>query len=241
MAKNRVGEIYATNNCGNIVLIEHQGLQVYKVQFEDGTIVSNVTFGRIQEKTVKNPNAKNIYNVACIGSGIKPKDNKRAYSHWINMIQRVYSSGYRERYPTYIGTSVCDEWLTFKNFVQWFNINYITNWVLDKDIKVVGNKVYSPDTCMFVPQEINTLFRKCSNSNTGLQGVTKSNNNRYFAKPCNIYLGVYDSEKEALKVTIDYKNKKLYGFIEQYKTLLPLKTIEILKGINFNIYYFQEK
>jgi hypothetical protein len=39
------------------------------------------------------------------------------------------------------------------------------NWEgrhLDKDILVPGNKVYSPDRCLFVPREVNNLFSSSS-------------------------------------------------------------------------------
>ncbi len=32
------------------------------------------------------------------------------YVAWRNMLQRCYSKKYLESYPTYIGTSVCNEW-----------------------------------------------------------------------------------------------------------------------------------
>jgi len=35
---------------------------------------------------------------------------------------------------------------------------------LDKDIKVQGNKLYSPDTCLFVTQEQNLAARKTGRS-----------------------------------------------------------------------------
>lgn len=33
-------------------------------------------------------------------------------------------------------------------------------WHIDKDIIQKGNKIYSPETCCFVPQEINNIFTK---------------------------------------------------------------------------------
>jgi len=57
--------------------------------------------------------------------------------------------------------NVCDEWFDYQNFAQWWNsIEYRGDdgWCLDKDILVKGNKLYSPETCCFVPREVNILF-----------------------------------------------------------------------------------
>ncbi len=81
-----------------------------------------------------------------------------SYSCWSRMLKRCYSSKYQSRNPTYAGCSVCGEWLIFSNFKNWYDINYRVEFELDKDILVEGNKVYSPDTCCFVPQYLNKLL-----------------------------------------------------------------------------------
>lgn len=43
-------------------------------------------------------------------------------------------------------------------FAEWYKKNYIENFHLDKDILCKDCKIYSPETCCFVPQEINNLF-----------------------------------------------------------------------------------
>lgn len=47
----------------------------------------------------------------------------------------------------------------FSNFAEWFDKHHVEGWELDKDILVSGNRTYSPETCCFVPHEINVLFR----------------------------------------------------------------------------------
>lgn len=86
---------------------------------------------------------------------------------WHSLIKRCYDPKTREKQPTYQSVSICNEWLLFENFCDWLRSqpNFDKwydgkRWALDKDILVKRNKVYSPDTCCLVPQNVNCLFLK---------------------------------------------------------------------------------
>jgi hypothetical protein len=100
-----------------------------------------------------------VYGVGFIGEGkFKSSLNgvrSKAHKTWTGMLERCYSEKCHARNPTYKECSVCDEWHNFQNFAKWFFKNYIKGFELDKDIKVKGNKIYSPDTCIFVSPKKN--------------------------------------------------------------------------------------
>lgn len=77
------------------------------------------------------------------------------YSTWHHVLSRCYSKRYQSKYPTYIGCTVCDEWLIFSNFKKWMEAQDWRGKQLDKDLIKKGNKVYSPSTCAFVDQALN--------------------------------------------------------------------------------------
>lgn len=79
------------------------------------------------------------------------------YQRWTNMLKRCYSKKFQARSPTYIGCYVCDEWLIFSNFKRWMEKQDWPGNVLDKDLLTIGNKVYSPDTCAFVSESLNSF------------------------------------------------------------------------------------
>lgn len=87
-------------------------------------------------------------------------DGQREYAYkvWSNMLRRCYDEKWRHRNLAYADCSVCDEWHTYSAFRDWFNIRFKDGYVIDKDILVHGNKVYSPQTCLLVPWEINALI-----------------------------------------------------------------------------------
>jgi len=85
-----------------------------------------------------------------------------AYKRWQRMLERCYSERYLKDKPSYRDCYVCDDWLNFQNFAKWYFENKLDDMKdieLDKDIKVKGNKVYSPDTCMFVHRSLNYAER----------------------------------------------------------------------------------
>jgi hypothetical protein len=89
------------------------------------------------------------------------------YQTWRNMILRCYSEKLKKLRPTYIGCIVCDEWLTFSNFKKWMETKEFHGKELDKDLKVLGNKIYSPINCMFVSSAINKLLT----DSAGIRGI----------------------------------------------------------------------
>lgn len=79
------------------------------------------------------------------------------YRCWVNMLTRCHSKKFHLNNQTYIGVKVREEWLTFSNFKTWWLCHHVDGFALDKDI--VGNgDIYSPETCLFIPQRINNFI-----------------------------------------------------------------------------------
>ena len=79
------------------------------------------------------------------------------YAAWTRMLQRCYSKKYLESYPSYIGTSVCNEWFSATAFKKWMEQQDWQGKCLDKDIILPGNRLYSPKTCSFVLPATNSF------------------------------------------------------------------------------------
>jgi len=84
------------------------------------------------------------------------------YGAWFNMLNRAYSPKLHDRRPTYIGVTVCEEWHSFMAFRAWMQTQGWEGKQLDKDILHPGNKVYSPENCIFVTPQINSLLGDCA-------------------------------------------------------------------------------
>ncbi|CAL9956946.1 HNH endonuclease [Vibrio phage K63] len=77
------------------------------------------------------------------------------YHRWKSMLRRCYSDSCHKVQPTYKGCEVCDDWLVFSNFKRWMENQDWSGKQLDKDLLIPGNKIYSPDACVFVSKQLN--------------------------------------------------------------------------------------
>ena len=133
------------------------------------------------------------------------------YQKWLSMLKRCYSVKYQNRQPTYIGCTVCKEWLLFSNFRKWMEAQTWKGMELDKDIIVYNNKIYSPSTCCFVTKEINSLLNNHKNAKgkypTGVSwhSATKKVFSQCSTKNGLVYLGCFDTISEAEKAYKQFK------------------------------------
>ena len=244
---DRVGEENYNNQGCLMKIIEYRKSNDITVEFQDEhKYKTNSRYDRFKSGNIKNiyaPFLKCSCNV-CLGNTTSKidKKNKKSYDVWNSMIQRCYLTTYQKRQPTYIGCSVCDEWLCFENFEKWFNENYyeIPNErvCLDKDILVKGNKIYSPSTCIFVPQNINTLFTKC-NVNRGKYPIgvqlTKTKSKPYRAEMRGHYIGHFETTEEAFQAYKKVKEQHIKEIANEYKDKIPQKLYEALYAYKVEI------
>ena len=82
------------------------------------------------------------------------------YAVWHAMLVRVYCQKFRASNPSYAGCSVHPDWHLFSNFKSWMVLQDWEGKCLDKDLLVPGNRIYGPDTCLFVSKKVNSLLTK---------------------------------------------------------------------------------
>lgn len=129
------------------------------------------------------------------------------YQRWRNMMQRCYSEKFHARLPTYRGCSVVEDWIYLSKFRAWMETQDWEGKVLDKDILLPGNKVYGPDTCIFVDVRTNCFLGDSAGKRGDWpMGVCLDKRKRSFLASCHSwvtasheFLGYYDCPNEAHK------------------------------------------
>ena len=117
---------------------------------------------------------------------------------------------------------------------------------------VPGNTVYSPDTCIFVPQSINDLFINVHGwKKNGLPvGVTYSKKTGKYRATINksydsvdgkkklTVLGYYETPQEAYEVYKQHKRAEIIYIADSYKNVIPDKLYQAMINWKFDEYKF---
>ena len=201
----------------------------------------DATYSNFKNGNIKCPYEKRYFGIGYLGEGkYKVSENRKStkvYDTWHSMLRRCYDKKYQEKYPTYKNCEVCEEWLCFQNFAKWYYENYYEikdeKMCLDKDILFKHNKIYSPDTCMFMPERINLLFTKSDKSRGDSVIGTSLKNGKYrvqcwsfdpeSGKSKQEYFGYYDSQEKAFEIYKYYKEKNIKQVADYYKDKIPEK------------------
>ena len=252
MAKkiDRIGEIRTNNFGSKMMIVEYRKYSDIDIYFpEYNWMAKNKQYGDFKKGEIKCPYERRAFKIGYIGEGkYKTKENgkyTKVYKTWKSMLTRCYDSKFHKKEPIYIGCETSDEFLNFQNFGIWDEDNYYKvgneKMCLDKDILVKHNKIYSPDTCIYVPERINLLFVKNNNRRGDNPiGVSDTKNGKYQVF-CNLfnsevgkskyeYLGRYNTQEEAFEVYKYYKEKNIKEVADYYKKQIP----EILYGTLYN-------
>ena len=151
----------------------------------------------------------------------------KSYGLWHDIRKRCAAGGsVQAREPSYLGCTLSDNFKDFQYFANWHTnqIGYgIDGYHIDKDILVPGNKTYSEDTCVLVPQSLNNfLTSRAASRGRWPQGVTWKERNGRFRAQISIdgkssHIGLYTSLDDALRAYKKAKNAEAYRWYERLK------------------------
>ncbi len=183
--ESRVGEFHLTNQGYWVEITEWFNSKNCTVSFKNGFTVNHREYNDVKKGKIANPYHPTVLKVGYLGLGLySPEKNRKAHNKWKDILRRGYCIEFKNKNVAYKNATVSAEWHNFQNFAEWFENNHITDFALDKDILIKGNKQYSPETCCFVPQEINNLFTKREANRGDLPIGVFKNRNKY-ALSCN--------------------------------------------------------
>ena len=246
---DRAGEERLNNFGSKMIIKEYRKWNDVDIYFpEYDWTGKNNTYQNFKNGKIKCPYEPRIYGHGYLGEGkykmSENGKNKREYDIYHDVLKRCYDTKLHERESTYKGCEVEDYLLNCQHMAEWIEINYyeIPGEVmcLDKDILYKGNKLYSREACIFVPQRINNLFVKCDKSRgKNPIGVTPRSSGNYqvfcnngYGK--NIYLGTYTTKEEAFQVYKNYKEKVIKKVIDSYEGRIPEPFYSRLKEAMYN-------
>lgn len=132
------------------------------------------------------------------------------YADWKEILKRCFNEKLHQKHPTYKNCTIYEGWKYLSNFIKWVDSQPNRDWQNcspDKDLLIVGNKQYSPDTVVYIPAALNRFILDRGNDRGELMiGVCPNHHkdkpyqaqcSNPFNKRKGGYIGVFITELEA--------------------------------------------
>ena len=232
MAVIKVGDVLESNFCGLFEVIERIPGKI-RIKFLATGYERIYSKEAVHRGEVKDPLDPYVYGVGFFGDGritntLEKDLVSKISEYWHSMFKRCYDP--LPRYSAYNDCQVHELWHDFQNFAKFYLDNGHPKWELDKDLLIKGNKIYGPDTCLYLPTELNGYIKN-NKSRRGeyLIGVSLSyKGDSYIAKCRNdegkqINLGRYSTEMEAFLKYKEFKESVIKIKGSRWKDLLSAK------------------
>ena len=171
------------------------------------------------------------------------------YRVWSDMLHRCTEDG-RNKQQSYKNSTCSENFKSYSYFYEWcqeqigFGVidENSRKWQLDKDILVRGNKLYSENTCVFLPHIINSLLiKRDAERGEYLIGVCWNKQHCKFQSRCSDgcgkqkLLGYFDTEQEAFLAYKTFKESYIKQVAEQYKSQIDPRAYKALLEYEVNI------
>lgn len=241
------GKVYPTKTSGELTIVEYISSVKVLIRFLN---TGNERFARMGDINKREVRDKEAFPVYSFGIMDIPNELRRGqpepkeYKIWNRIRQRCYNENIQHLNPAYQDVSMSDKFMTYSYFKEWCNTQIgfnQDNWHLDKDILSKGSKIYSPETCCFVPNEINCALPSSKKVRGDLpQGVIwNCTKTRYRARIQRKgkweSLGTYDTPEEAFYAYKPVKESHIKSLAEKYKDQIDPRVYEALMDWSIEI------
>lgn len=228
------------STCGwRYKVVEYVNAHQVKIEWEDGAFSWCAT-KELRNGKVKSLNFKAVNGVGFHGYGnYSSSSHPRLYACWERMLRRCYDPYElnKPRGQSYRNTHVCKEWHNFQNFAEWAIEQPYWNEEdssIDKDILGNNRDLYHPETCCFIPLEVNMqLVKHCKSE--GVTVKTTKCGERYIVRVPVLkkrkYIGCFTSRNYAVSVYQLYKSIAIGITARKYKGLIREDVIDMMSKL----------
>lgn len=247
---SKIGDKYITKEGYEIEVLEKVGNGKLKIKFLDE--YGYITIINDGVKSTKNPFHKSVFGVGYFGVGNYKAKNNNEHFYYYRVWQAMFDRCYSGKEKIYKNVTVCEEWHNYQNFAKWFHETFPSHikdikFHLDKDLLQQGveNKIYSPNTCTWLPRRVNSFLQvKNKNTKTGITGIQLLRNNKYLATSTlfsnqgkSYDIGIYATIDEAIEAYKEFKLEQEEEVRKYLKNLnyLPESIINLIDSKNSKV------